>query len=59
LNRRFAEECYLSPLSWNLNATIRKPKVLGIVAALLPDGVPANTTTGLIWMQGVWIDPDA
>ncbi|MFZ4809836.1 MAG: ABC transporter substrate-binding protein [Ilumatobacteraceae bacterium] len=59
VNRRFAEECYQIPLSWNLNATIRKPKVLGIEAALLPDGVPANTTTGLIWMQGVWIDPDA
>jgi peptide/nickel transport system substrate-binding protein len=59
VNRRFAEECYQIPLSWNLNATIRKPKVLGIEAALLPDGVPANTTTGLIWMQGVWIDPAA
>ena len=59
VNRRFAEQCYQIPLSWNINATVRKPMVQGIDAALLPDGTPVSTSAGIIPMHAVWVDPDA
>jgi peptide/nickel transport system substrate-binding protein len=58
VNRRFAEQCFQIPLSWNIIGNIRIPALQGVGTAVAPDGTPLfeYATTS---MAVVWLDPDA
>jgi peptide/nickel transport system substrate-binding protein len=62
LNRRFAEECWLLPLSWTIWGIPHKPEIQGIGQSPLPDapegvfnrdgaGFPGQVWTLSLWLQ--------
>ena len=57
-SRRFAENCYYTPLSWTLWGTMSEPTVQGLRSFVMPDGSLARDGAGFpgtFWTQTMFV----
>ncbi|HEY1278543.1 MAG TPA: ABC transporter substrate-binding protein [Acidimicrobiales bacterium] len=56
VNRQFAKECWVIPISWQVWGLVSKPTVHGLDQATFPGGTGTlRNSFGTFWLQNVWV----
>ena len=56
VNRQFAKECWVIPVSWQVWGLVSKPTVHGLDQATFPGGTGTlRNSFGTYWLQNVWV----